>query len=185
MLFDIDNVRIIETLEQEKIDDFAYELSTITFHKEMESVNSPVGYTVLIYMQNQEIIKKVGRRNILTSGLLSTYPFISSAIFDEEGIFIGTNIYNNSLVFIDRYNTQKYKNDSSYYDMVNYVEEIYEKKLKNESNSNNRNEFKQMYFECTDVIYDNEYDNMTGRNGNGVGRVKRMVFEQVNVKYSR
>ena len=80
---------------------------------------------------------------------------------------------------------QKYKNDSSYYDMVNYVEEIYEKKLKNESNSNNRNEFKQMYFECTDVIYDNEYDNMTGRNGNGVGRVKRMVFEQVNVKYSR
>ena len=82
-------------------------------------------------------------------------------------------------------NTQKYKNDSSYYDMVNYVEEIYEKKLKNESNSNNRNEFKQMYFECTDVIYDNEYDNMTGRNGNGVGRVKRMVFEQVNVKYSR
>ena len=61
-------------------------------------------------MQNQEIIKKVGRRNILTSGLLSTYPFISSTIFDSKGIFIGTNIYNNSLVFIDRYNTEKYKN---------------------------------------------------------------------------
>ena len=41
---------------------------------------------------------------------MATYPFISSAIFDEEGIFIGTNIYNNSLVFIDRYNSQKYKN---------------------------------------------------------------------------
>ena len=61
-------------------------------------------------MQNQEIIKKVGRRNILTSGLLSTYPFISSTIFDSKGIFIGTNIYNNSLVFIDRYNSEKYKN---------------------------------------------------------------------------
>ena len=54
--------------------------------------------------------KEAARRNILTSGLLSTYPFISSTIFDSEGIFIGTNIYNNSMVFIDRYNTQKYKN---------------------------------------------------------------------------
>ena len=61
-------------------------------------------------MENREIIKEAARRNILTSGLLSTYPFISSTIFDKNGIFIGTNIYNNSLVFIDRYNTEKYKN---------------------------------------------------------------------------
>ena len=54
--------------------------------------------------------KEAGKRNILTTGLLSTYPFISSTIFDKNGIFIGTNIYNNSLVFIDRYNTDKYKN---------------------------------------------------------------------------
>ena len=60
--------------------------------------------------ENREIIKNAARRNILTSGLLSTYPFISSTIFDPNGIFIGTNIYNNSLVFIDRYNTEKYKN---------------------------------------------------------------------------
>ena len=61
-------------------------------------------------MENREIIKQASRRNVLTSGLLATYPFISSTIFDEDGIFIGTNIYNNSLVFIDRYKTQKYKN---------------------------------------------------------------------------
>ena len=61
-------------------------------------------------MENEEKIKTMAKRNILTSGLLATYPFISSTIFDEEGIFIGTNIYNNSLVFIDRYNTEKYKN---------------------------------------------------------------------------
>ena len=60
--------------------------------------------------ENRETIKNAARRNILTSGLLSTYPFISSTIFDPNGIFIGTNIYNNSLVFIDRYNTEKYKN---------------------------------------------------------------------------
>lgn len=61
-------------------------------------------------MQNHEKLKKVAQRNILTSGLLSTYSFISSTIFDAKGIFIGTNMNNNSLVFIDRYNTQKYKN---------------------------------------------------------------------------
>lgn len=61
-------------------------------------------------MKNHEDIKEASKRNILTSGLVSTYPFISSSIFDEQGIYIGTNIYNNSLVFIDRYNTAKYKN---------------------------------------------------------------------------
>ena len=35
LFFDIDNIRIIETLETEKIDEFACELSSITFHKEI------------------------------------------------------------------------------------------------------------------------------------------------------
>ena len=61
-------------------------------------------------MQNESDIKNIARRNVLTNGLLVTYPFISSSLFDEDGIFIGKNIYSNSLIFIDRYNTQKYKN---------------------------------------------------------------------------
>ena len=61
-------------------------------------------------MENNQDIKIASRRNILTNGLLATYPFVSSSIFDENGIYIGNNIYNNSLVFIDRYNTEKYKN---------------------------------------------------------------------------
>ena len=60
-------------------------------------------------MENSMDIKSA-KRNILTSGLLSTYPFISASIFDENGVFIGKNIYNNSLVFVDRYNNEKYKN---------------------------------------------------------------------------
>lgn len=61
-------------------------------------------------MKNHEDIKEVSKRNVLTDGIVSTYPFISSSIFDECGIYIGTNMYNNSLVFIDRYDTLKYKN---------------------------------------------------------------------------
>ena len=60
--------------------------------------------------ENNEDIKNSARRNILTSGIISTYPFISSNIFDENGILVGKNSYNNSLVFVDRYNTEKYKN---------------------------------------------------------------------------
>ena len=64
----------------------------------------------LPFFINDNDIKLIAKRNVLTSGLICTYPFISSSIFDENGIFVGTNIYNNSLIFIDRYNTSKYKN---------------------------------------------------------------------------
>lgn len=61
-------------------------------------------------MQNHTDVKEITKRNILTNSIVATYPFISSAVFDEEGIFIGENIYNNSLIFIDRYDSNKYKN---------------------------------------------------------------------------
>ena len=63
-------------------------------------------------MKNSIDIKNAAKRNVLTSSLVSTYPFISSSIFDKEGIFIGTNIYNDSLIFIDRYDKNKYKNSN-------------------------------------------------------------------------
>ena len=64
----------------------------------------------LPFFENNKIIKDSAKRNILTSGIISTYPFVSSTIFDENGIFIGINIYNDSLIFIDRFDKNKYKN---------------------------------------------------------------------------
>jgi len=54
-------------------------------------------------------LKEVSKRNVLTNGLSVTYPFISSTIFDEKGIYIGINKYNDSLIFIDRFK-EDYKN---------------------------------------------------------------------------
>ncbi len=68
--------------------------------------------STLPIMENHIDIKNVAKRNVLTNGIVSTYPFISSSIFDEEGIFIGTNIYNNSLIFIDRFDSNQYKNSN-------------------------------------------------------------------------
>lgn len=81
LFFDIDNIRIIETLETKKIDEFAYELSTITFHKEMKSVNSPVGYTIIIYMQNQELI-------VLSCTVISGIAYGMAAVFLNDGSFV-------------------------------------------------------------------------------------------------
>ncbi len=67
--------------------------------------------TLPIYY-NSNIIKNASRRNILTSGLIATYPFILSNIFDEKGIFLGKNIINNSNIFFDRFDNTKYKNSN-------------------------------------------------------------------------
>ena len=81
LFFDIDNIRIIGTLETEKIDEFAYELSSITFHKEMKSVNSPVGYTIIIYKQNQELI-------VLSCTVIGDIAYGMAAIFLNDGTFV-------------------------------------------------------------------------------------------------
>ena len=44
--------------------------------------------SVLPFMQNSVDIKNVSKRNILSNSIPATYPFISSSIFDETGIFI-------------------------------------------------------------------------------------------------
>lgn len=64
----------------------------------------------LPFMIHPKEVKEVTKRNILTNGIISTYPFISSSICDEKGIFVGTNLYNNSLIFVDKYDAEKYKN---------------------------------------------------------------------------
>ncbi len=59
---------------------------------------------------NEKSLKSSSRRNVLTDGLISTYPFISNSIFDETGILFGINRFTNSMIMIDRFNKDKYKN---------------------------------------------------------------------------
>ena len=106
---------IVYANEIKELEYYINKVEGITQSKGMQTIRAnfrqdEIFFSTLPFMENREKIKESAKRNILTSGLISTYPFISSNIFDEEGIFIGRNIYNNSLVFIDRYNTNKYKN---------------------------------------------------------------------------
>ncbi len=50
------------------------------------------------------------RRNILTSGVASCYPFTSFEMCDDNGILLGVNRHNNSLIIVDIFNSRIYKN---------------------------------------------------------------------------
>ena len=50
------------------------------------------------------------KRNILTTGAASCYPFTSFEMSDDNGILMGVNKYNNSLVVVDIFNSRLYKN---------------------------------------------------------------------------
>lgn len=50
------------------------------------------------------------KRNVLTSGVASSYPFTAFELCDDNGILLGTNKINNSLVIVDIFNSRVYKN---------------------------------------------------------------------------
>ena len=58
---------------------------------------------------NKDIFMKA-RRNVLTSGAAACYPFISYEMQDPDGIMVGTNRANNSLVSIDMFDTAIHPN---------------------------------------------------------------------------
>ena len=53
---------------------------------------------------------QLSRRNVLTSGAASCYPFVSYSICDDNGILFGVNKHNNSLVIADIFDSRQYKN---------------------------------------------------------------------------
>lgn len=79
--FNMQNTTFIKELDKNKIEDFVRELSTITFHIGDKSVNSPLGYTLILYMENQEII-------VLSCTVLNGTAYGMVAVFTPEGNFI-------------------------------------------------------------------------------------------------
>lgn len=50
------------------------------------------------------------KRNVLTTGVASCYPFVSFEMCDDNGILLGVNKFNNSLAIVDIFNSLVYKN---------------------------------------------------------------------------
>lgn len=92
--------------------------------KEMTKLlnSQDIGTTTCIFREEQAFLsslpllsldKKIyarAKRNVLTSGVAACYPFASYEMSDKDGIMMGVNKANSSLVIVDIFNTQIYKN---------------------------------------------------------------------------
>src|SRR5699024_6655270 len=55
---------------------------------------------------------QLSKRNVLTSGAATCYPFVSYSICDDNGILFGVNKHNISLVIADIFDSRQYKNSN-------------------------------------------------------------------------
>lgn len=66
--------------------------------------------SVLPFLQCDPGLEKKSRRNVLTSGAASAYPFCSFEMSDDNGVLLGVNRNNNSLCIVDLFNSKVHKN---------------------------------------------------------------------------
>ena len=64
------------------------------------------------FFYQNDILKRIGRRNILTEGMKCLYPFMSTRVVDKDGILVGNVSVENSLIILDRFDKSKYKNSN-------------------------------------------------------------------------
>ncbi len=67
-------------------------------------------HAVMPFCQLEKKLFERSKRNMLTSAAASCYPFTSFEMADENGILLGVNKFNNSLVIVDIFNSRVYKN---------------------------------------------------------------------------
>lgn len=66
--------------------------------------------SVMPFCRLNKKLFECSKRNMLTSAAASCYPFTSYEMSDENGILLGVNKHNNSLVIVDIFNSRVYKN---------------------------------------------------------------------------
>lgn len=66
--------------------------------------------SVLPLNQLHKSLYELSKRNALTTGAASCYPYVSFEMSDDNGILLGVNKYNNSLIIVDIFNSRIYKN---------------------------------------------------------------------------
>ncbi len=66
--------------------------------------------TTLPLVKMDKTLFAKSKRNVLTLGAASCYPFTSFEMSDDNGILLGVNKFNNSLIIVDIFNSQIYKN---------------------------------------------------------------------------
>lgn len=79
-------------------------LSTCIFREEQAFISS------LPLVSFEKHLYERSKRNVLTTGAASCYPFTAYELSDDNGILLGVNKFNNSLVIVDIFNSAVYRN---------------------------------------------------------------------------
>ena len=79
-------------------------LSTCAFREEQAFISS------LPLVSFEKHLFERAKRNVLTTGAASCYPFTAYELSDDNGILLGVNKFNNSLVIVDIFNSAVYRN---------------------------------------------------------------------------
>ena len=66
--------------------------------------------SVLPFNKLHKGLHELSKRNVLTTGAASCYPYVSFEMSDDNGILLCVNKYNNSLIIVDIFNSRIYKN---------------------------------------------------------------------------
>lgn len=77
---------------------------TCSFHEEQAFLSA------LPLVSMEKHLYERSKRNVLTSGAASCYPFTAYELCDDNGIMLGVNKFNNSLTIVDIFNSRNYKN---------------------------------------------------------------------------
>lgn len=72
-------------------------------------------YSTLPLARLDKSIYELTKRNCLSEGASSTYPFVSFEINDDNGILFGTNTYNDSMTIIDLFDTKRFVNPNMFF----------------------------------------------------------------------
>lgn len=79
-------------------------LLSCTFREEQAFISS------LPLVSIEKHLYELSKRNVLTTGAASCYPFTAFELSDDNGILLGVNKFNNSLVIVDIFNSAVYRN---------------------------------------------------------------------------
>ena len=79
-------------------------LTSCLFREEQAFISS------LPLVSFEKHLYELSKRNVLTVGAASCYPFTAYELSDDNGILLGVNKFNNSLVIVDIFNSAVYRN---------------------------------------------------------------------------
>ena len=111
-------MNILITITADSLEELEWrtnEMKKLMLSQDMEAVSchfreEQALHSALPLVSLEKKLFERSKRNILTGSVAGCYPFTSFEMCDDNGILLGVNKHNNSLIIVDIFNSRVYKN---------------------------------------------------------------------------